>query len=179
MSQPAQAQSTESLSQDDILDFGYGVGSESYLIILCYSKRFYITVSGENLQGDPRATDIYLALLWKFDSDEPVEETIDVSEGEYYGDPMEELCFWIGLVCNTVMRELASKSQPQRFINPDDWFYPETWPLYQKESIEDCMIASQKSLKDIIPKVQLSPSITSIPIIQPQQSPPPLFGPSG
>ncbi|KAE8146331.1 hypothetical protein BDV25DRAFT_143807 [Aspergillus avenaceus] len=123
MAQPVQP-STEALPPYDIVDFCYGVGTDTELTILCYGKRFHITVSADNLQGDPHIANEYLSLLQKLDSGEPFEQSKDE------GDPMEELCFWIAFCCNPHMRVLASKQQEVRTLY--DWFHPDTLVLTPK-----------------------------------------------
>ncbi|GLB03916.1 hypothetical protein AtubIFM57258_009631 [Aspergillus tubingensis] len=166
MAQAVPPPSTEALPPYDILGFWYGAGTASELTIYCYGKRFNITVSAENLQGDLNIESEYLSLLHKLDSDEPFEQEDDK------GDPMEELCFWIAFKCNSQMRPLGSEQKP-RFHTLYDWFYPDTLILTPK--IIDGRLNVQTStptqqfLQDLTPHVELPCSIADfgIPVVSP------------
>lgn len=168
MAQPVDPPATESLPPYEILHFMYGVGTYAELTILCYGKRFHITISAENLQGDPNVEGEYLSLLRKLDSDEPFEQNDDV------GDPMEELCFWIAFKCNSEMRVLGSERQPQ-LHTLYDWFYPDTLVLTPK--IIDGRLnvqsstPSQQFLQELTPNVELPSSIADfgIPVVPPSK----------
>ncbi|GKZ29643.1 hypothetical protein AbraIFM66950_005924, partial [Aspergillus brasiliensis] len=168
MAQSAQSPATEALPPYDILDFFYGISTEAELTILCYGRRFHIPVSAENLQGDPNLESEYLSLLRKLDSDEPFEQDEDL------GDPMEELCFWIAFKCNSEMRVLASERQPQ-LHTLYDWLYLDTLILTPKVIDGKLNVQSntpsQQFLQEMIPNVELLPSIADIgiPVVSPSK----------
>ncbi|PWY93935.1 hypothetical protein BO94DRAFT_509921 [Aspergillus sclerotioniger CBS 115572] len=95
----AQPLNTEELPPYDILDFSHGTNTTTSLTILCYGLRFHITVSTTNIQDDPQATEQYLSLLQKLDSEDYAEEEND-KESTEGGDPMENICFWIAIKCH-------------------------------------------------------------------------------
>ncbi|GCB18218.1 cAMP-dependent protein kinase type 3 [Aspergillus awamori] len=164
MTQPLHLPSTEALPPYDILNFWYGAGTDTELTIFCYGKRFNITVSADNLQGDPDVESEYLSLLRKLDSDELFEQEDDK------GDPMEQLCFWIAFKCNSQMRALGSKQQPQ-LHTLYDWFYPETiilTPMIIDGRLQvHSSTPSQQLLQDMLPSVELTCSIADfkIPVV--------------
>ncbi|EHA23284.1 hypothetical protein ASPNIDRAFT_37297 [Aspergillus niger ATCC 1015] len=106
MTQPLHLPSREALPPYDILNFWYGAGTDTELTIFCYGKRFKITVSADNIQGDPDVESEYLSLLRKLDSDELFEQEDDK------GDPMEQLCFWIAFKCVELTCSIADFKIP-------------------------------------------------------------------
>ncbi|RAL11203.1 uncharacterized protein BO97DRAFT_347904 [Aspergillus homomorphus CBS 101889] len=167
--QSALPSSTETLPSYEIVNFSYGAGTEAELTILCYGKRFHITVSANNLKGDSNATKEYLSLLEKLNSGEPHDRIDDE------GDPMEELCFWIAFRCNPHMRALTSK-RPQRMQTLHDWFHPDTLVLTPKDAPDGILhvyssTPSPQLLQELTPSVELSGSIVKhgIPVVPPSK----------
>ncbi|RJE23344.1 hypothetical protein PHISCL_04330 [Aspergillus sclerotialis] len=166
MTQPAQ-----SLPDYEILGFSYGVGTESELTILCYGIRFYITISADNF-GNSKIANEYLNLLKKLKCEGSIQDDEN--------DPMETLCFWIALTCNSQMRLFASASeiprrQPRTLY---DWFNPKTIVLIPKvvndnTMLVDSSIPSQQLLEQLTPRVRMPPSYYTgelkIPAVQTSQ----------
>lgn len=117
--------------------------------------RFYIMVSADNLGNSSIASD-YINLLEKLKCEASIQEADD--------DPMEELCFWIALTCNSQMRLLASASSTQgrQLRTLHDWFNPETLVLTPKVINNALHVGSsaptQQLLRQLTPRVRMPSS---------------------
>ncbi|KAL2072312.1 hypothetical protein VTL71DRAFT_11655 [Oculimacula yallundae] len=112
-----------------VVDFAFGVNLDAQLTAICRTKRFYITLSAENLR-DPKHTEAseyeqeYLRLLHAIQ----FEDQAEFNPGE--PDPFEAMTHWVVTPFFPVFRELAPQlsSTPQmqtlqEYFNPLTFFF--------------------------------------------------------
>ncbi|PVH79380.1 hypothetical protein DL98DRAFT_220566 [Cadophora sp. DSE1049] len=112
-----------------VVDFACGVTSDAQLTVICRTKRFYITLSAQNLR-DPEPTETskyeqeYLQLLHVIQSEDQTEFNPDEP------DPLEAMTHWVVTPFFPVFQDLAPQlsSTPQmqtlhEYFNPPTFFF--------------------------------------------------------